>query len=164
MSKVTCKDATACNLFADCYWGWCEFDPVKDVDTVQNRVKFASIPGICKSKDPNVCFHYINSILDEEYQDHVEYYRIRGKGRIVLSSPYTDKEKSIPCPENWTELGEMYSSGTQTFAIMIWDNKKQPTHEDFFKDLRLPNRPSGIMDNSLTFTMDGNKWKHINDE
>lgn len=82
---------------------------------------------------------------------------------MVITSPYTDANKSMDCPPNWTELSEMYSTGCQTFAIMIWDNKKQPTHEDFFKDVRLPNRPSGIMDNSLTFTMDGNKWKHVND-
>lgn len=161
MSKVTCQDST-CGLF-DCYWGWSEYNPKTDIKSVPNRMKFAQIPGICKSKDPNVCFHYINAILDSRYQDHVEYYRIKNKGRVVITSPYTDANKSMACPPNWTELGEMYSTGCQTFAIMIWDNKKQPDHEDFFKDVRLPNRPSGIMDNSLTFTMDGNKWKHIDD-
>jgi hypothetical protein len=159
MPKMTCKDAT-CGLF-DCYWGWSEYSPKGDINTVPNRMKFAEIPGICKSRDPNIRFHYINAILDPDDQDHVEYYRIKNKGRIVLSSPYTDAAKSRICPKNWTELGEMYSTECQTFAIFIWDSKKKPTNEDFFKDLRLPNRPSGIVDNSIHFTMDGNDWKII---
>ena len=98
---------------------WCEDFFGISAQIKKNRLNFINQYQITRTSKEN---KKIKSILKKEQKlgilDHLEYYRTPNF-IIIISSPYSDKSKSLYLENGWIESNQLYSIYASTYIKII---------------------------------------------
>jgi hypothetical protein len=111
-------------IYKKVYWGstYSDFEPFEPNDSttteeiINNRIKFIEEFDIVKVDETLSLFNIKaalgNSSIMEHHLDHVEWYRTKSGGIVMLNSPYGEDIKECPGMEPYVK---MYHSWASTF-------------------------------------------------
>ncbi len=111
-------------IYKKVYWGstYSDFKPFEPNDSttteeiINNRIKFIDEFDIVKVDTTEALFRILVKLKDSEYFleffDHMEFYRTKSGGVVILNSPYGEDIKECPGMEPYVK---MYHSWANTF-------------------------------------------------
>jgi hypothetical protein len=62
---------------------------------------------------------YIEKLIEDENNDHIECYRTRGKYYIIINSPYRDDLDDYYESKGWVRIYDLYMHNARTYMKRI---------------------------------------------
>ena len=111
-------------VFRDTYWGSGSVDQEYDFAPIyKNRMAFLSkFPGIhIPTNTPDRIDDFVKDFENKyglQYADHIEIYKVRNFGHLIISSSYNIKPAD-KLPPGWFKLKKMYNPSATTIGTWI---------------------------------------------